>query len=301
MNRYMKGGLFAVGGLVALLAVSLAAIFGISNSHFNEVYQIQALPLVVSDDSAAIDHGRHIAHTRGCMDCHGDNLGGAVFIEDPAMGRLSASNLTRGEGGIGRTYTPEDWDRAVRHGVRPDGKPLLFMPAYEYNHWSDYDLTALIAYMNTVEPVDNVLPENRIGALARALYLKGDLPLVPARMINHEVTERPRVEAAATLEYGAYLAPGCMGCHGEGFSGGQIPGVPPDWPQAANITMDETGLAGWTEQDFAVALREGRRPDGSEIRQPYMPIAVTKNLHDYEITALWLYLNSIPASPAGNR
>jgi mono/diheme cytochrome c family protein len=301
MNRIAKGGFYTVGGLIGLLAITLAAVFGISSSRFGQVFDVEGIDLVIPSDSSALAYGNHLVHSRGCMDCHGENLGGQAFFDDPAMGKLYASNLTTGAGGAGAINSPADWDRAIRHAIGRDGRPLLFMPSYEYNHWSDEDVAAIVAYLYTVEPVDNELPANRIGPVARALYLKGDVPLVPAELIDHSVRERVAPEPGPTVAYGAYIAPACTGCHGPGYTGGAIPGVPPDWPPASNITLHETGIAGWTEADFTAALREGVRPDGSELQQPYMPVAVTKNLRDYELQALWAYLQTVDPAPAGGR
>jgi len=66
----------------------------------------------------------------GCVDCHTRDLGGKRFIDSEA-GRLAASNLTHGAGGVGDVYADVDWVRAIRHGVRPTGKPLLVMPSAE--------------------------------------------------------------------------------------------------------------------------------------------------------------------------
>ncbi len=301
MKPIVKGGFFAAGGLVALLAIGAGALYGVSGSHMKETFAVETPALTIPTDSASIAHGEHIVRSRGCMDCHGERLEGTVFVDDPAFAVLIASNLTPGAGGIGRSYTPADWDRAIRHAVGPDGRGLLYMPSYEFNHWSDDDMAAVIAYLQGLEPVDNELPGNRIGPIARALYLKGDLPLLPARLIDHSAMDRDAPEPGATVAYGAYVMPGCTGCHGSTYSGGPIPGVPPDWPAAANLTLHESGLAGWTEADFFRALREGIRPDGSEIQQPYMPVSVTSQLHDYEISALWQYLNTVEPRAAGNR
>ena len=62
---------------------------------------------------------------------------------------LSASNLTKGQGGVGASYTDADFVRALRHGVRPDGKSFLIMPANLYAHLSDADVGALIAYIRS--------------------------------------------------------------------------------------------------------------------------------------------------------
>jgi mono/diheme cytochrome c family protein len=301
MNRILKGGFYATGGLIALIALSLGGVYGVSQSHLNQTYDVQPAPLVLPTDAETIDHGRHTAVIRGCVDCHGDNLGGKVFVEDPAFGRLIASNLTAGRGGIGEAYAVEDYDRAIRHGIGPDGKALLFMPSHEFNRMSDEDTAALIAYLRSVPPVDSDFPANRVGPLARALYLKGDLPLLPAELIDHSDLVREAPERGPTAAYGGYLATGCIGCHGNGFSGGAIPGAPPDFPPAANITPHADGLASWTEGGFITAMRTGVRPDGTELRDPYMPWPLYAQMTDDEIRALWAYLQTVEARPYGQR
>ncbi|HEX2101291.1 MAG TPA: cytochrome c, partial [Candidatus Synoicihabitans sp.] len=95
-----------------------------------------------------------------------------------------------------------------------------------------------------------------------------------------------------------YLAAGCTGCHGSQFAGGRIPGAPPDWPLAANLTPHESArLRTWSEADFFAALRTQRRPDGSQIH-PVMPAAFGQ-LTDNEIKALWLYLQSLEPKTFG--
>jgi cytochrome c553 len=91
----------------------------------------------------------------------------------------------------------------------------------------------------------------------------------------------------------------CTGCHGERFSGGPIPGAPPDWKPAANLTP--TGLGHYTEADFVRALRDGVRPGGARI-DPSMPVErVTRHMNDVELAALWAYLRTVPPRPYGGR
>jgi hypothetical protein len=47
----------------------------------------------------------------------------------PVFARLASVNLTRGKGGIGQTFSDSDYVRSIRYGVRPDGKPVIFMPS----------------------------------------------------------------------------------------------------------------------------------------------------------------------------
>jgi mono/diheme cytochrome c family protein len=250
--------------------------------------------------SEVLAWGEHIATTRGCTDCHAPDFGGGVFADEMPVFRLSASNLTGG--GVGGEYSNEDWVRAIRHGIGPDGKPLLFMPSYEYYYLSDDDLAAMILYLKSLPAVSREFSENKVGPVGRVLFMAGQLPLVPAEMINHEGPRPTAPPKGATVEYGAYLAVGCTGCHGPGFSGGKIPGVPPEWPAATNITPDaETGIGSWSREDFFRALKEGRRPDGTELQAEYMPWPNMGQLYEDEMEALWMYVSSVEAKPFGGR
>jgi mono/diheme cytochrome c family protein len=286
-----------LGSLAGLAVLALAVVYGISEQHFRKTYDVQPPALAVRADAQTIARGKHIAMTRGCTDCHGDNLGGKVFMDDLPVARLFASNLTPGKGGVGKAYRDADWVRSIRHGVDPAGKPLLFMPSHEFNGFSDEDAGALVAYLKTVPPVDNSLPKNSVGPVGRVLYLTGQVPLVPAELIQHDTRPRSAPPVGPTAAYGKYLAAGCTGCHGEGFSGGKIPG-PPGIPEAANLTPHATGLAGWTEQDFFRALREGKRPNGAKV-DDFMPWRTTARMTDVEIRALWAYLRTVEPRAKG--
>jgi hypothetical protein len=81
------------------------------------------------------------------------------------------------------------------------------------------------------------------------------------------------------------------------LSGGPTLG-PPGTPPASNLTP--TGIGHYTKQDFARALREGKRPDGTEI-STFMPWRVFAGMTDDEVTALWNYLQTVPPMEFGNR
>lgn len=285
--------------LVLLLAL-LGGVYAFSTLDFSRTRTVAPRPLKASAAEADARLGAHLARVRGCVDCHGEDGSGQVVIDEPALAVLWSTNLTPGESGIGE-YTERDWDRAVRHGVAPSGKALIFMPSHEFWTLSDEDLLALLAYYRSLPPMDAVRPEPRVGPLGRVLYLAGKLPLVPAELVDHAAERPPVPELAATASYGAYLATGCTGCHGPGLSGGRIPGGPPDWPAAANLTPDrETGIGDWSLTDFARALRKGIRPDGTTL-DPAMPIGATRHLTDVEMEALYRYLESLEPRPFGNR
>jgi hypothetical protein len=86
-----------------------------------------------------------------------------------------------------------------------------------------------------------------------------------------------------------------MGCHREDLGGGPIVGGDPSWPPAANLTSGPGGIGDWTLAQFSVALRDGKRPDGTALRAPMsgmMPYA--RNMTQVELEALWAYLRSLP-------
>ena len=291
MKRVLKFLGYVLGGIVVLLLVAVGSVYALSNRHLHKHYEVAVKPLVIPTDEASIQRGNHIAHTRGCTECHGTDFGGHKVIDDPAMGLMSGPNLTGGQGSITQTFNNDDWVRAIRHGVAKDGHAFVLMPSIEFSHFSDDDLGALIAYLKTLPVVDRDRVPITVGPVARALILAGKVQLA-AEHIDHVGLVPPVVIPGVTVEYGRYLASGCAGCHGEQLAGGRIPGGPPSWPHARNLTP-AGDLAKWTEADFFRALKTSVRPDGLKL-SPVMPVAFGQ-LNDTEIKALWTYLKTIPA------
>jgi mono/diheme cytochrome c family protein len=301
MPRWIRRIGVAAGGLAGLLALATAGVYGASEYRFRKTYSIEPAPLAVAADDATIARGRHIATAvTKCVDCHGDDLGGRTMIDDPAMGRLVAANITRGAGGVGAALTERDLVRAIRHGVGRDGHPLKIMPSEEYSRLSDEDLAAIVAYVQSLPPVDRPLPPSQIRVLPRALLVTGQMSFLAAEHIDHAAPPPKAVHESDGLAYGKYLVTvgGCVGCHGPNLSGGKIPGTPPDWKPAANITP--RGIGTWTERDFITALRTGRRPAGTQI-DTLMPWRQTAKLTDGELKAMWAFLKTVPARDYGNR
>lgn len=285
--------------LAAIVAIAVLAVHFLSRSRLEARYAVTVSPLEVRRDSAAIAAGEHLMLIRGCVDCHGERLGGATFLDAPAIGRFFGTNLTAGIGGIAPLYrSASDWAQAIRNGLAPDGRPLLFMPSQEYYHMSDSDVGNLIAYIESRPPVDSEPQTQQVGLLGRFLYLTGQLPLVAAEIIDHQAEREPAPAPGPTAEYGAYLATGCTGCHGRGLSGGKMAGMPPGSPPASNLTPHETGLGHWTREQFHTAMRLGIRPDGSAI-DAAMPWSATAHMTDVEIDALWAYFASLDPKAYG--
>lgn len=175
------------------------------------------------------------------------------------------------------------------------------MPTASCQYLSDADLADIIAYVKSRPAIDNHLPETDLSRpLGRILFGAGQLPPPDASLIDHSMTHVAVMHPVATVDYGHFIAQtgGCIGCHGAGLSGGAVPGVPPDYPHAQNITP--TGIGQWSDADIVRALRVGKRPDGTTINT-FMPWPDTAQMTDQEMTALVMYLRTVPARPTGTR
>jgi len=207
-------------------------------------------------------------------------------VDNVMMGRLGTANLTRGRGGVAATYTDEDWARVMLHGVRRDGRSVIFMPSHEFKI-SAPDLADMVAYFRSLPPVDREPPPMRIGPMARVLSYIG-FPLLPAELIDHQtVAFKAPLRESTPLAQGEHLATmSCAGCHKDDFTGG---GGPP--PGASNITP--VGIGTWTDADFMRALREHVRPNGTKLDDA-MPRAFGQ-MSDDELKAIFTYLKTVPA------
>ena len=291
-----------VVGVVALAVLAAGAVYAISSYRLSRRYAVRDSVPVILSDSATVERGRHLAFAIAkCADCHGADLGGRLAIDAGPVGQLIAPNLTRGRGGLGGQLSDAQFVTAIRHGVRTDGRSLRMMPASAFNQMSDADVAAIVAYVRSVPPIDRENSATVIRPLGRLLYVVGQLPILSeAEMVPHSGIVRPAVVPGVTVAYGQYLATigGCTGCHGPGLSGGHVPGTPPSFKPASNLSP--TGIGSWSEGDFFRALREGKRPDGTAI-DPFMPVQFTALMTDAEIRALLIYLRTVPPRATGTR
>jgi len=291
VKRILKFALFGLAGIVLIAAAFYAFVSWNFAQRATADYAYAVDIPEIRYDSATLALGDHLSIIKGCRECHSNDLGGKVFIDDPALGRLSTANLTGGKGGIGSQYSPEDWVRALRHGIGPDGKPLLFMPSHETANMTDRDMAALIAYCTHVQGVDRELPAHDIRPLAKLLTYFGEFDMFPVEHIDHNFVPAADMDKSISPAFGEYLAVTCTGCHGTDFKGGSahVPGSPP----VADLTS--TGnLAKWTEGDFIQSLRTGKTPEGRVMQNEYMPWEMTQYFTDEELKSLYLYLKSLP-------
>lgn len=299
MNKWLKRTIVAVTGMAALGGASLALGAWLGERKAQRVIDIAVAPIALPDDAASIERGRYLYASRGCVECHGADGAGREFVNDGKGLRIKAPNISPGPGSVVAAYTVQDWVRTIRHGVKPDGRPAFVMPSEDYARLTDEDLGALVAWMRRMPPAAGESLMAEVPPLLMALYGVG-LMQDAAEKIDHRLPPAQPVAAGVNAQHGAYVANMCIGCHGEHLSGGKIPGGPPDWPPAANLTPGEgSALAAYPDADsFVAMLRSGRRPDGSVIA--VMPFSSLRALNDTDARALYLHLKALPPVAFGN-
>lgn len=300
MRKILKLIGFFIAGLVGLILVAFIVLFVITTFKRGQTYTVEVAAVSIPTDADAVARGEHIVKAlAGCDGCHGKNLEGMVLLEDAAILNLYGPNLTDGQGGAGSRLNPEDWVRAIRHGVNAEGKPLLLMPAQNFNSMTDEDLGALIAYIQSLPPVDNEVPEQRIGLMGLLLALT-EPGMFPAELIDHSAPPTETIEPGITVEYGSYLVAlgTCRDCHGEHLNGRPLPPML-DEPPARNLTP-EGQLANWSEDDFNQMVRTGVTPEGHTLQEPMAGVLKSlKQQTDDELRAIFLYLQSLPPRAFG--
>jgi mono/diheme cytochrome c family protein len=252
----------------------------------------------------SVERGDYLVNSiAGCGNCHtpigpqgpemDKSLSGRM-VEQNDQYTAIAPNLT--PAGEIKDWTDEQLAKAIREGIRPDGKVLgPPMPFEVYRHLSDTDLNSIVMYLRTVPAVENDPGKSEYK-----------IPLPPAW--GPPVTSVADVPEGVTVEYGAYLA-GPMGhctvCHttfGEmgpmldthlGQGGAEFPG-PWGTSVAANITP--TGIGHYSDAELAAIITTGTRPDGSKLLPP-MPIWAYANIKPDDVSAIILYLRSLPPKP----
>jgi cytochrome c553 len=294
MNTTLKWIGIIVVALVVLLLAGGAVVYAASSSKLNKGPSVPVKAVPAAEGAEAIARGEHLVNAISlCADCHGQNLSGQLFIEDPAIGTVYAPNLTGGEGGAAATFSDEDWERAIRHGIGSDGRVLAVMPSNGYAHFSDADLAALLAYIQSLPPTDNVLPSRQIKLPGTILFGAVAYETLPVNNIDHAAVGDEAPQAGANAAYGEYLTfvAGCRDCHGPDL-GGVDPAAAPSGPPPGPNLHASGDLGSWSQEDFIAALRTGQTPNGRQLSTE-MPWESYRLMTDEELGAIWFYLHGL--------
>jgi mono/diheme cytochrome c family protein len=304
MKVWLKRIGIGLGALILLVAIVGGIFVYLKTSAFdasmNKVYEVPLPKIERSSDPAVLARGQHLVEAVmpcGIGDCHGPGLGGGKVMSMGPLGTLTGPNVSAG--GLGAAYSDGELARLIRHGIKKDGRSVLFMPSHDVEWLPDSDIAAIVSYIRTLPAVNKPNGPMQLGTLGKILDRMEAIPLDIARRIDHQKAGRGPAPSP-TKEYGALLGRSCTGCHGYGMSGGPIPGAPKHLPKPSNLTPDATGLKGWTYDDFRRLMVEGTRKNGMKL-DPFMPIEAYGKLDDVEMKALWAYLQTLPPTPLGNR
>lgn len=271
--------------------------------------QVAATPSL-SPEEAAIERGRYLVEGPGhCTYCHsevdweapgfpevpGRKAVGAPFIESTIPGHLYSPNITPDlETGVG-AWTDEELGIAIREGLSRDGTRLFpVMPYLGFAVMSDQDLSAVIAYLRSLEPANNLIP-------AREL---------PQPLLDSLPPHRPIAEPVAhpdegnPVEYGAYLATigNCVDCHtpftpqGQpimelAFSGGRFLDGMWGTTSSANITPAPSGIPHYDESLFISTMRTCR--SGARELHQLMPCRFFNQMTDGDLAAIFAWLQTL--------
>jgi mono/diheme cytochrome c family protein len=307
-------------GLVVLVMVAVGGFAAYINATWDvDLSAVEKPAVKASTDPEVIARGEYVAHSLAhCSVCHvaeevtlkrqpGEKppmIGGYEWKMGP-IGTLRSRNITPDpDTGIGK-WTDEELARAIRWGVDKNGKKLVFM-TMSVPPMSDEDLTAVVSYLRSTQPVKNVVPPHEVGFVGHWFAT-----LVGPDFRKPFQAEQKFVAAAAepSLERGKYLANGpamCFGCHtpfdmmsmkvsGAMFSGSDQP--EPDHKDDSmvyripNLTPDpETGhMAKWDEEQFVQRLKTGRLKPTSK-----MPYEAYRDMTESDMRSIFRYLKSLP-------
>ena len=295
MKKVFKWVGIGLGSLVGLILLVALVLFFMGNARLNKTYDFPSSDITLPTDEASLEFGKHRAEVL-CEGCHGTDLSGieSWFSAGP-LGTVDSANLTTGEGGFGREATSvEDYVRAIRHGIDPEGRPI-FMPAVvSTSNLSDQDLAAIIAYVKSVPPVDHVTNGDNFTPLAKIMLSAGMLGKLPVESVSH-ATQVAAPTVGVNKEYGEYMVDtnDCRVCHGPNLNGGPFPD-----PTVKKISPNLTPggeIAAWTEEQFIMTIRTGVTPGGHKLDPDFMPWKDYSKFYDDELKAIYMYLHSLPS------
>jgi mono/diheme cytochrome c family protein len=264
-----------------------------------------AIAARAAEDSQAfekIERGRYLAVLGDCVGCHtapgGKPFAGGAALETP-FGALIGPNITPDVAtGVG-AWSEEDFRRVMHEGVGRDGARLYpAMPYPAYTKVTRDDVSAIWAYLRTLDPVRNEVQPNQLRFpfnVRRPATSTWDL-------INFKPgVFQPDPAKSDVWNRGAYLVEGlghCGTCHtpknitgGDRGSEALQGALLQDW-YAPDLTEDaRTGIGSWSIEDIVRYLKTGA--NSYDIASGPMAEAVsnsTSKMTDADLLAIATYL-----------
>jgi cytochrome c553 len=236
-----------------------------------------------SDKAALLRHGERLTHVLGCTGCHGASLQGERFYE------LYASNLTREL----PKYSDEQFDLMLRGAHRPSRRVVWGMPSHTFQHLSEADVKALLAYLRTLPPAGiPTQPMLPLEPETRALIAKGVIKR-EAQLVQETKNQLP-LDLGSQYVLGRYVASvTCAECHGP-----KLEGDPTGPVKIPNLVV----AGGYTRAEFERLITQGVPTGGRKLNEMMSDVAKHRfsRLTPHERDALYAYLKARAESPAAN-
>lgn len=275
-----------LGSVAAIALLAAAGVYWASEARLGDVVRGPAFDQAIPTDAASLEHGRHLARTRGCFGCHGQQLEGKDFGEQwDWPERAVAPNLAA----YAEANNAAIMEAAIRQGIGRNGKALTSMPSYNFARLTDEDMAALIAFLKSAPVVEKKLPKAKLGWPVRWDFARGAevhmvqmVALVPTLKID-AIAEPQRARG----EYMAMTM--CNECHGLDVRGNSLWGVTPD------LAI----VAAYSREEFEVLIKTGLASGGRKLGLMSL-VAPDRfpDLTDSEIDDLYAYLSSLADEPA---
>ena len=247
-----------------------------------------------------VHRGEYLAKAYCCLECHTVRQTDGIHLNDKL--RFAGGVPIPGFGGsvvhtANVTITSQYQEQLLDNIIRGRLAYKFGMPTTLYNEMAADDMRDIIAYLKTLEPIRQPLPDD---LLPPGLVLPAPNPDVP-------VPEH--APPPGTVKHGEYLARMvlCMDCHsprdstgayaqGHHYEGGGFQEPLPNGHLlvAQNLTSDPgTGLGAWSDAEIVRAIRMGIARDGRQL-SPEMPSAVAfHDLTDQDVTDIVHFLRTL--------
>jgi mono/diheme cytochrome c family protein len=227
--------------------------------------------------AAKVAHGLRLSWALGCHGCHGKDLQGQRFYE------LYASNLTR----EAPAYSDVQLERLIRGGIHPSGRDVWAMPSEIFQHLSDADLAAVIAYLRTLppkgEPTGKALPFE-----PETKRLVADGEIMPAAQFVTQLKTTTPVDLGPSHALGRYITMvTCAECHGPELKGHE------------GDTPDLVVAGGYSREEFEQIITKGVPTGNRKLKELMQDVAKNRfaKLTPHEIDALHAYLKARAEQP----
>ena len=292
--------------VVVLLVIGAVAYFALNRTDASD----GSAPAIAGAPPTAdvLARGEYLTKAADCTACHtvpgsGKPFAGGVAFKLP-FGTIYSSNITADtETGIG-SWSDDEFVRAVREGIRNDGKRLY--PAFPYTSYTQLsraDVLAIKAYLYSQPKISQSDKPNDLGFPFNQRWAMGfwNAAFFKSQRFVADSSKSPQWNS------GAYLAGAlghCAECHtprNVGFGlekRNELAGELLQGWRAYNITADPVrGIGAWSDGEVANYLSTGHAGGRGSASGP-MGEAVENSLQflkPEDTAALVTYLRSVPA------